>query len=43
MARPKGSRNALIRIAYDDIGRLTGSLETRPASMHSVANSTLAT
>ena len=24
MARPKGSRNALIRITYDDIGRLAG-------------------
>ena len=24
MGRPKGSRNALIRITYDDIGRLAG-------------------
>ena len=24
MARPKGSRNTLIRITYDDIGRLAG-------------------
>mgnify|MGYP000206300806 CR=1 FL=1 len=24
MARPQGSRNALIRITYDDIGRLAG-------------------
>ena len=29
MARPQGSRNALIRITYDDIGRLFG--RARPA------------
>ena len=52
MGRVKGSRNMLVAITFDTIGELAGGIAgdvvagrdaQRPASMHSVANSTHAT